>query len=252
MRFFGNGKEDMDRVKIDVTGKPVNVGAGAFTIEFWMKAAQKDNPSGPCQEGNDAWINGHVIVDRDLWGPDLNGDFGISLYGGRISFGVTRASGNGNSICSSAVVADGAWHHVAAVRSGAQLRIFVDGQEAGQGTGPTGDVSYDPKGAAPPDMPNEKYLVLGAEKHDAGAEYPSYHGFLDELRISKIARYTGSFSPPAAPFTPDADTVGLYHFDEGQGTTLSDSSQAPGGPSDGVLFVGGVPQGPLWSFESPF
>jgi hypothetical protein len=239
-------------VKIDVTGRPVNVGAGAFTIEFWMKATQKENPSGPCQEGNDAWINGHVIVDRDLWGPDLNGDFGISLYGGRISFGVTRASGNGNSICSSVVVADGAWHHVAAVRSGAQLRLFVDGQEAGQGTGPTGDVSYDPKGAAPPDMPSERFLVLGAEKHDAGAEYPSYSGLLDELRISKAARYTGPFPAPAAPFVPDADTVGLYHFDEGQGTTLTDSSQAPGGPSDGELFVGGSPLGPLWSSESPF
>ncbi|MCU0656900.1 MAG: LamG domain-containing protein [Polyangiaceae bacterium] len=252
LRFFGNGEGDIDRVKIDVSGRPVNVGSGAFTIEFWMKAKASDNPSGPCKEGNDAWINGHVIVDRDLWGPDLHGDFGISLHGGRIAFGVTRASGDGNTICSSIVVADDSWHHVAAVREAGLLRLFVDGKAAGQGGGPVGDVSYDPQGSAPPVLPNERYLVLGAEKHDAGAEYPSYSGFLDELRISTGARYTGAFAAPTGPFVPDASTVGLYHFDEGAGLVAKDSSGAPGGPSDGELFVGGSPQGPLWAQSSPF
>ena len=37
-------------------------------------------------------------------------------------------------------------------------------------------------------------------------------GALDELRISKVARYADTFDP-AVVFETDADTVALYHFD---------------------------------------
>lgn len=60
------------------------------------------------------------------------------------------------------------------------------------------------------------------------------------------------FTPPGAPFAPDADTAGLYHFDEGAGTVLGDSATVPGAPTDGTLHVGGDPPGPQWTGESPF
>jgi hypothetical protein len=94
--------------------------------------------------------------------------------------------------------------------------------------------------------------VIGAEKHDAGPEYPSFRGWIDEVRISRIIRYRGAFTPPTAPFTPDPDTVALYHFNEGAGVTVRDSSGAPGGPSDGALRVGGSPAGPAWSEDTPW
>jgi hypothetical protein len=60
--------------------------------------------------------------------------------------------------------------------------------------------------------------VIGAEKHDAGAAYPSYNGFFDELRLSSVVRYNSNFVRPQMAFDTDAITVALYHFDEGTGT----------------------------------
>jgi hypothetical protein len=57
-----------------------------------------------------------------------------------------------------------------------------------------------------------------------------------------VARYASNFTPPNAPFTPDANTVGLYHFDEGSETVVQDSSGAAGGPSHGQRRVGGAEQ----------
>ncbi|MBL9021381.1 MAG: hypothetical protein JNL21_04245 [Myxococcales bacterium] len=93
---------------------------------------------------------------------------------------------------------------------------------------------------------------IAAEKHDAGPAYPSFAGTIDELRLSRVVRYAGPFTPVPSPFVSDPDTVALYHFDEGAGSVAFDSSGFPGGPSDGVLNVGGTPQGPVWSNETPF
>ncbi|MHC4548245.1 MAG: hypothetical protein ACYTEZ_05655 [Planctomycetota bacterium] len=62
----------------------------------------------------------------------------------------------------------------------------------------------------------------------------------------------GAPPPPSSPFASDADTAALYHFDEGTGTVALDSAQAPGGPSDGEVRIGGAPVGPEWSSETPF
>ena len=88
--------------------------------------------------------------------------------------------------------------------------------------------------------------MIGAEKHDAGPLYPSYSGWIDEVRISTVVRYTGPFTPPSAPFVTDADTAALYHFDEGAGDVINDTSGAAGGPSNGQRMFGGNPPGPEW------
>ncbi len=126
--------------------------------------------------------------------------------------------------------------------------IYVDGILDAEGDGPDGDVSY-PDDATPA-APNDPFLVLGAEKHDADPVlYPSYSGFLDEVRISKILRHAGGFTRPRAPFAPDADTAALYHLDEGEGDLVGDASGAAGGPSDGQRRYGGSPAGPDWSSD---
>jgi|GEM_PF-3474698 len=256
LRFYGNGVNDIDRVKIQIDPhKPADVGATDFTIEFWMKATPGDNTGSTTCNSNDGWITGNIVIDRDIWGPGDYGDFGISLNNGKIAFGVSYGN-NGNTICGNISVTDGQWHHVAVTRafSDGQLCIFVDGQHDVCGPGNVGsnrDVSYrDGRSTSYPD--SDPFLVLGAEKHDAGPAYPSYRGWLDELRLSNIRRYTGNFTPPSAPFTPDANTVALYHFDEGSGNVINDSSGASGGPSNGVRKYGGSPPGPEWSTDTPF
>lgn len=257
LRFHGHGTGFIDRVliPIDAPARPIDVG-GDFTLEWWMQADLADNGSGACSPGNDNWITGNVVLDRDVFFDGDHGDYGVSLHGGVIAFGVHNGA-TGAGICGSTIVADGAWHHVAVTRdatSGA-LAIWVDGALDGSGAGPTGNVSY--RDGRATGFTYDPYLVLGAEKHDAGSSYPSYSGFLDELRVSTVVRYTGAFTPPATPFAADADTAGLFHFDEGPvgactGTVVDDSGAA-GGPSNGSCAYGGSgTSGPEYAADTPF
>ncbi len=62
--------------------------------------------------------------------------------------------------------------------------------------------------------------TIGAFQRPAKSHF---HGQIDEVRISNIARYTEDFTPETR-FAPDEHTLALYHFDEGGGDTLIDSS----------------------------
>lgn len=56
------------------------------------------------------------------------------------------------------------------------------------------------------------------------AGYAGYfNGYVDNLRISDTIRHTGNFTPTETPFTSDANTIALYNFDEGTGSTANDS-----------------------------
>lgn len=250
LRFFGTGSDDIDRVKIPMNtlsglSLPVNLGATDFTLEFWLRFAPGENNSGSCTEGEDTWIYGNIIFDRDIFGAPDYGDFGISLYGGRIAFGVHNGS-SGYTICSATSLSSNQWHHVAVTRqSNGLMRIFINGVLDRQYNGPSGDISYHVGRST--SWPNDAYLVIGAEKHDYDPNtYPSFSGWIDEIRLSNIVRYSGNFTPANSPFVSDANTVGLYHLDEGSGTMVLDSSAAPGGPSHGERREGGPNNGPVY------
>jgi hypothetical protein len=51
-------------------------------------------------------------------------------------------------------------------------------------------------------------------------------GSVDELRISKLARYKEDFEPSKQPFIADAYTAALFHFD-GDANGLSGASGEP-------------------------
>jgi hypothetical protein len=259
LRFLGTnnnnqGPPDVDRVKIplDAPHKPVDVGATDFTVEFWMKANPGDNTAGSC--GPDSWYFGNVIIDRDVFGGGDHGDYGIVLCNRRIVVGVERANNGSKGVTGTTIVDDGQWHHVSFTRraSDGQIRLFVDGNIQGtlNSSDANGDVSY--RNGRSTSYPNsDPYLVFGAEKHDyPGSLY--YKGWLDEVRISNNIRYTSAFTRPTATFVTDANTMALYHFNEGSGNTLNDSSGAAGGPSHGEIKYGGNPVGPQWSTDSPF
>ena len=267
IRFFGNGinAPDQDRGKIQIDevgnnnpGPPADVGATDFTIEFWIKGALADNNSSGVSCGNNEnWILGNIVFDRDRY--NQNRKFGVSIAGGYIVFGVTGSFAY--TVCSSVQVLSNTWRHIAVQRDAdtGAMTIYVDGILSGSGTGPTGDISYPDNGVPCNNCCNggncnnsDPFIVLGAEKHDAGSSYPSYNGFMDELRISNIIRYTSNFTPTSSQFNADGNTMALYHFNEGTGTTLNDASTAPGGPSNGFINVGGNPSGPVWSSDTPF
>lgn len=265
LRFRGNGVNDIDRVKIRIDdptnslpGPPADVGATDFTIELWLKGSASENTASAVSCGaNINWIYGNVVVDRDRFSQDRK--FGLSLAAGRPVFGVGGNGTGDRTLCATRSVLDGRWHHVAVQRrrSDGWLWLYVDGQLEAQGDGPDGDISY-PDDGVPGNFCNgpctfsDPFLVLGAEKHDVGREYPSFSGWVDELRLSTVLRYSGPFTPPAAPFTPDSATAALYRLDEGTGDAIADSSGHPAGPSPGVRRYGGSPPGPDWSTDTPF
>lgn len=62
--------------------------------------------------------------------------------------------------------------------------------------------------------------------------YDFFQGAIDEVRVSKVARYTSNFTPQKTPFATDSNTMMLYHFD---GNTNDTSSNSLNGSTTGSL-----------------
>ena len=101
-------------------------------------------------------------------------------------------------------------HRLAAVYDGTKLRLFVDGKL---------QATTELKGKY---LPSSLPFIIGASPEGTGIDYP-FTGTIDEVRISKSARYTQDYVPTPR-LEADADTLALYHFDEGSGDVLRDSS----------------------------
>jgi hypothetical protein len=107
----------------------------------------------------------------------------------------------------------GEWHHVAFVCTGIDTRLYLNGvmvqsaparQAIGNAEGQA-FIGYAPRG---------------------GHDLPSFVGFLDSIRVSNVARYSGlSFAPPRGNLPSDGDTVLLYNFqDPSDSPTVADQS----------------------------
>lgn len=261
LRFHGTGvgpPGQQDRILLAVDDNepgsagntPLDIGASSFTIEWWMRGLVADNDTsnngGDVERFDYSWIEGNIIFDRDIWCGSERA-YGVSLRGGLVNFGT--GSGDlppidpANTIEGSVNVLDGGWHHVAVVRdaSAGVKHIYVDGAlDFSSSTAISfTDLSYPDAGIpVTPDQcgpgqltPYGWFLVVAAEKHDAGPEYPSYNGYVDELRVWTTAR---SAAEIAATYdrlvAPDAlGLVGMYRFETGFGTEVFDESAA-GGP----------------------
>lgn len=101
--------------------------------------------------------------------------------------------------------------HVAMVCDLKELRLYVAGKP--QGASPLENRHY----------PSPFSLLIGAQRHPVFAFREYFHGIVDEVRVSRTARYTNAFQP-APRFEPDPDTMALYHFDEANGDLVYDAS----------------------------
>ena len=160
---------------------------GSFTLEAWFRP-------GPEALSGSRNVAGH-------WGElGISGSYALYLTGGRPAF-IVSCDGVATDIITSsgtpALVAE-EWVHLAAVfdSSARQGRLYVDGvEQARRGvdcaepnglTGVPFQIAYDdPEGGAPA------------------------QGFIDEVRLSHVARYDGNFTPEEG-FTADPDTALLF------------------------------------------
>jgi hypothetical protein len=188
-------------------------GTGPLTIEAWVRP-----------DDNNA--NGLLVIGAD----DYNG-WSLELNGGLLTLWLSTNQGwqySQNIVR----LQPGQWYHVAATYENGAARTFVNG---------TGSA-----------LTNAGALTQGPLVRIGGfGGYPFFDGTVDEVRISNVVRYTSNFAPPTAPFSPDANTLSLWHFDEGAGQTASDASASANygtlGNNGGVdnadpTWVGGYPQ----------
>ena len=170
----------------------VHGGNTPLTIEFTLLPGPRQNA---------------VISDSEAMG------MGIDILNNSISFlAFRRVNDKADYVRITAprsLAADRAYR-IATVYDNGTLWLFVDGKL---------EASADLKGEY---LPSNLPFYLGASPEGEGIDYP-YTGTLDEVRFSKVARYKTDYSP-VARLTTDTDTLALYHFDEGTGEVLKDSS----------------------------
>lgn len=77
------------------------------------------------------------------------------------------------------------WTHIAFVRSGSTITVYIDGTSAGTGTS-----SY----------ATNPLQVVGAISTTTTPNFYFFNGYIDDLRITKYARYTGNFAPTTTAF----------------------------------------------------
>ena len=134
--------------------------------------------------------------------------------------------------------------HIATVWDGQQLRLYIDGKTTG--------VDQTASITKLPDFTRTLYMGLLSDHWQTGTAksqselWQQFHGMLDEVRISTIARYQHSFVP-ALRHDPDEHTWALYHCDENGGKTLIDAS---GNGNHGTI-TGGVSWVPHSQLSQP-
>ena len=92
------------------------------------------------------------------------------------------------------------WRHLALSWDGSTARLFVDGELVSEARG---------KG---PLSSNALPFFVGADPDGRGRPTSFFRGDVDELRVSRTARYAGPFTP-ARRLERDGETVLLNHFD---------------------------------------
>ena len=122
------------------------------------------------------------------------------------------------------------WHHVALTRTSTTMRLYVNG-------------ILEDSAVVATDLGTTKPLVIGSI-YDGTTDY--WNGWVDELRISTISRYSSpTLIVPASEFVSDTDTVLLLHLNgtdgatavEDDSLTAQDISFSGGATADYIDFV---------------
>jgi hypothetical protein len=147
-------------------------GTGNFTIEMW---ANFSNASGTWQ----------TLLSRAY---AITG--GWRLYKSENATELRWYRGSTDTVLTSgANLTNGVWTHIAVVKNGTTITIYVNG--TARGSASDGGYNYSPGVYA---------LEIG--QGVVTSTFP-FNGYLDEVRITRgIARYVANFTPPALPF-PD-------------------------------------------------
>ena len=180
-----------------------------YTIEFWMRADSVTGyaPIFTITSATTSFFGGIYVVRN----------------GSAITFETRPADGSGSSVIAitGGSISTNTWYHVAASVSGNSARLFINGVQIGSTTTfPTR--TFTPTGAR-----------IGRFANNFITGLVDFQGYLDDLRITKYARYTSAFAPPAQAHLEYANGNDrhfsnvslLLHMDGANGsTTFTDNS----------------------------
>jgi hypothetical protein len=161
MYFDGTG----DRL-VGANNPNVNIDAGDFTIEGWIYCATPTTTNSIVAKGFGA-AGGYM-----LW---VQSTLRMRVY---------NAAGTQFNAASTGTISANTWTHVAAVRNGGTITLYINGVA-------DGSVAYTGTST------NSAVIEVGSY----GAGSADFSGYIDDLRITKgVARYTANFTPPTAAF----------------------------------------------------
>lgn len=141
----------------------INLLPGDFTVEAWVNITTSGT-NGPIM------TIGSETTGRFICGFSSSRGLQVDLYG------TTVALGGSYPLVT--------WTHVAYVRSGTTITGYINGISIGTTTSITGILGNTTGG-----------ITIG---RDNSSTY--FNGYIDELRVSRYARYTSNFTPPSNVF----------------------------------------------------
>jgi hypothetical protein len=167
-------------------------GSGDFTVEFWIYSSNTSLT---------------LIIGQNN-GSETATSFDVRYNGTTISGNIFSSATN---YAISESMSKNAWHHVAFVRNGTSLRIYVDGVSTSSTSVSTVSVND-----------SSNVLRIGASSETTPAYY--LNGYLSNVRIVKgTAVYTSNFTPSTTPLTAITNTSFLTC----QSNRFIDSSASP-------------------------
>ena len=171
VKKYGTGSLAFDGTG-DYLAEPTNLnfgyGSGNFTIEFWLYLNATSAQSIVSNLTSTASVNPHIYYSPTN---------GITYY----VASVDRIIGGALSTST--------WYHIALSRSSTSTKLFVNGAQVGSTY--TDSNNY---GTTAP-LAVATYWESGTP-----STVNTLNGYIDDLRISKVARYTANFTAPTAAF----------------------------------------------------
>jgi hypothetical protein len=164
---------------------------GDWTIEFWVNMTGYAADGGPYRRVID-FGGGNGVNALQLIVDTTGGSSYTSQAGGVFPWDSTNLIPNGGSGTYNPNVSDGNWHHCAFVKDGTQLRDYFDGTLY-----TTRTVSASAEWNSPGQSADFTVGGLSTAPDTQGR----INGYIDDLRVSKIVRYTGSsYTVPTKSF----------------------------------------------------
>jgi hypothetical protein len=183
-----------------ISRKIATFGTGDFTIEGWVRSASL------------ASENYYIFDCRNtIDGTQAPGANLAVIYSGTTSISFFTG---GNVLQGSNSYTANTWQHFALVRSSGVAQFYFNGVGSSNSHALTTNFA-------------ECDITFGSYAGATGGG--DFIGYIDEMRVSNIARYTANFTAPTAQFQNDVNTLLLLHCDGANNSTVifDDNGIAP-------------------------